>query len=404
MHCHLADGIVLATMAPRPSAAERRQVDAWCEEVCAAAVRPIGGADESVLVGRLLHDRRVDLTTARRLADAARVRLSEMSGARVVQTAAIFGHGQEGRVAAIVRGLLSGGTVHASAADRIPLVALSRVVGAILAPDETQACDDWLEEREMIAILSDALSSTSGTEGPPTQLIIDMQEFARGFSAIDPPAFDPPVPVVIPPRPERPHDIANQLVDVLQSGQVKHGNRWTRQLEEQIAERLDLPSGQRLVVTNSGTSALRLAVAQIGDDRPRAAIVPAFTFAATGEFLTQLGYSLIFCDIDARTWTLDPESVRRVLRSTEVDLVVSVDALGNPANYDDLISVCDAAGVELVADSAPALGARYRGAAVGTQTRRHAFHSASRRSSRLVVAVDFLCVRRRRVWIALTTG
>jgi dTDP-4-amino-4,6-dideoxygalactose transaminase len=54
-------------------------------------------------------------------------------------------------------------------------------------------------------------------------------------------------------------------------------------------------------------------------------------------------------------------------------LVVSVDALGHPADYPVLTRLCGDAGIPLLADSAPALGAYTGGVPVGTQADAHTF-------------------------------
>jgi len=120
---------------------------------------------------------------------------------------------------------------------------------------------------------------------------------------------------------------------------------------------------------------LRLAtVAVAGPPRPGAvAVLPAFTFPATGELLLQLGFRLRFCDVRPDTWTLDPDRLRAALAPGDVQVVLAVDALGAPADYTALTAICRSAGVPLVADSAPSVAARHQGAPVGTQADAHAF-------------------------------
>lgn len=86
-----------------------------------------------------------------------------------------------------------------------------------------------------------------------------------------------------------------------------------------------------------------------------------------------MGYELVFVDVDSETWTMDPGSLERALGACRADVVVSVDALGNPAPYRELSAICRDAGVPLIADSAPSIGARYGGQPVGNQVPVHAF-------------------------------
>jgi len=190
--------------------------------------------------------------------------------------------------------------------------------------------------------------------------------------------FDPPLQVVIPPRPRNAGVLGPRLLEILDSGNYKFGHRWTVELTERVAALLGLGPDRELLPTVSGTAALRLAAVTLRASypvkgRPATAVLPSFTFAATGEFLRQLGYELLFCDVDPRTWTMDPEELALILRNYPVDLVVCVDALGNPADYTALAALCRDAGVSLLADSASALGARHRAVPVGTQADAHAF-------------------------------
>ncbi len=168
--------------------------------------------------------------------------------------------------------------------------------------------------------------------------------------------FEPPLRVVIPPRPRNPVRLGQRLLEILDSGNYKSGNRWTSELSERLAGLLGIGADRELILTVSGTAALRLAAVTLRRNHPHKghepiAVLPSFTFPATGEFLRQLGYELIFCDVDAATWNMSPEALARVLSRYPVDLVVCVDALGNPADYTTLTGLCRDAGVPLVADS-----------------------------------------------------
>ena len=188
-------------------------------------------------------------------------------------------------------------------------------------------------------------------------------------------SMDPPLRVAPPPRPFRPDVVADRQQQALWDGCLKYGNRWTHRLERMLDEVLDLGPDRRVVVTTSGTDALRLAVAAVAPaPAPGAtAILPSFTFPATAEVLVQLGYALRFVDVDASGWTLDPGALDRALGRARADVVVAVDTMGNPARYEELLAVCARHRVPLVADSAAALGSLYRGRPVGTQAAAHAF-------------------------------
>jgi dTDP-4-amino-4,6-dideoxygalactose transaminase/nucleoside-diphosphate-sugar epimerase len=190
------------------------------------------------------------------------------------------------------------------------------------------------------------------------------------------PLFSPPVEVLVPPRSERPDEVADRQQEVLWRGRVRHGLRWSATLADELRSHLELSGEQELLLTTSGTEALRLAIA--GTVGPACAgdvaLAPSFTFPATAEVLVQLGYSIRFVDVDEPHWTLDPAEVEAALaEEPAARLVLTVDTFGNPCDYASLNAACDRFGAVLVADSAAALGSRRGGRPLATQAAAHAY-------------------------------
>jgi dTDP-4-amino-4,6-dideoxygalactose transaminase len=233
--------------------------------------------------------------------------------------------------------------------------------------------------RVVPAPASDSCGVVDGTRlrallGPLEDVRDGLGAAVRSFAGDPGPMFRPPLSVVVPPRPEHPDLVSDRIAGALWSGLVRDGP-WSAALADALATRLGLGDDRRLVLTNSGTNALRLAVTAVAGP-PRAgdvAVCPAYTFHATPEVLRQLGWTVRFVDVDPCSWNLAPTRLAEALRDPAVRLVVSVDALGNPCDYDALSAVCGRTAVPLVADSAAALGSRYAGDPVGTQAQAHAF-------------------------------
>jgi dTDP-4-amino-4,6-dideoxygalactose transaminase/nucleoside-diphosphate-sugar epimerase len=205
-----------------------------------------------------------------------------------------------------------------------------------------------------------------------------LAEALKAILADDGPVAHPAIPVVVPPRPVQPRQVAARQAAVLWSGAVKHGQEWSRELEVRLGAVLRLPEDRRALATTSGTDALRIACGALVGPATRqpergVAVLPAFTFPATAEVLLQLGYRLRYADVDDATWTLDPDSVAQCLAPGDVAVVVAVDTFGHPFDDEALIPLCRSAGVPLVADSAAALGSMVDGRPVGSQADAHAF-------------------------------
>jgi dTDP-4-amino-4,6-dideoxygalactose transaminase len=249
-----------------------------------------------------------------------------------------------------------------------------------LIPDPGQAFDPGPASgpRRFRRLLEAARGPKTSDELEATAEQVYRARLRRQIPAAEPDALSPPVPVVIPPRPEHPDEVAGRMAAALSSGLLKHGGPWTTRLTDTLGSALDLPAGRSLLLTASGSAALRLAVVALaGHGRParpgQVAVLPSYTFAATGEILSQLGYRLRFYDIDPHTWTGDPVSARRALAAGDAALLLTVDALGNPVDYPALRALAREFAVPLIADSAPALGARSAGVPVGSQADAHVF-------------------------------
>jgi dTDP-4-amino-4,6-dideoxygalactose transaminase len=119
------------------------------------------------------------------------------------------------------------------------------------------------------------------------------------------------------------------------------------------------------LATNSGTSALHIALAAAGVGPGDEVIVPALSFIATAQAVLHQGATPVFADVDPTTYNLDPVDVaRRVTPRTRA--IVPVHLHGLPADMDALTDLARRHGLTVVEDAAQAHGATYKGRAVGT--------------------------------------
>ena len=136
------------------------------------------------------------------------------------------------------------------------------------------------------------------------------------------------------------------------------------ELEAKLSEFGKMP---HTVACGSGTDALAMPLMAWGLRPGDAVFCPAFTFAATGEVVAWLGASPVFCDIDAKTFCMDPHSLERAINDvlTEGKLrpraVIAVDLFGHIADYEPIRKLCDAHGMHLIADAAQGFGSTRNG-------------------------------------------
>ncbi len=124
--------------------------------------------------------------------------------------------------------------------------------------------------------------------------------------------------------------------------------------------------GARFAVgVGSGTEALHLSLLACGVGPGDEVVTVAHTAVPTVSAITLTGATPVLVDIDARTYTMDPEKLdARITARTKV--VLPVHLYGHPADMDSIVAVARQHELMVVEDVAQAAGAEYQGRKVGT--------------------------------------
>ncbi len=145
-----------------------------------------------------------------------------------------------------------------------------------------------------------------------------------------------------------------------------------KELEKRIASYL---GAKHCVGVSSGTEALvlslrALAIKLTGKeyfDRTDEIITTPFTFTATGDAILRAGATPVFVDIDPATYNIDPEEIRKYLKtSSKVVGVIPVHLYGRPCEMDAIMEIAKGRGLFVVEDVAQAFGAAWKGKKTGT--------------------------------------
>ncbi|MBS1679758.1 MAG: DegT/DnrJ/EryC1/StrS family aminotransferase [Actinobacteria bacterium] len=135
-----------------------------------------------------------------------------------------------------------------------------------------------------------------------------------------------------------------------------------RALQEEYAEYC----GVRYCHTvNSGTAALHCAIVASGVGPGDEVIVPAYTMGASAHAVLHAGATPVFCDIDPRTYTLDPALAERLV-SHRTKAIMPVHIGGLMADMDAFTAMAARHDLALIEDFAQAHGATYDGHKAGT--------------------------------------
>jgi len=115
---------------------------------------------------------------------------------------------------------------------------------------------------------------------------------------------------------------------------------------------------------SSGTAPLHVAALAAGFGPGDEVIVPPFTFIASAWGAAYTGAKLVFADIEAGTYNLDPAAVAAAITPRTKGIVV-VHLFGLPARLDEIMAIARRHGLFVIEDCAQAVGARYKGTPVG---------------------------------------
>ncbi|MBA3534487.1 MAG: UDP-4-amino-4,6-dideoxy-N-acetyl-beta-L-altrosamine transaminase [Ardenticatenales bacterium] len=151
------------------------------------------------------------------------------------------------------------------------------------------------------------------------------------------------------------------VTEVLQSDWLTTGPK-VAEFERAVA---DFVGAREAVAVSNGTAALHAAIYALGIGPGDEVIVPPMTFAASANAVIYQGGTPVFADVEADTLLLDPAQVEAKI-TPRTRAIVAVDYAGQPCDYDALSIIAAKHDLAILADSCHALGARYRGAAVGT--------------------------------------
>jgi aminotransferase in exopolysaccharide biosynthesis len=167
--------------------------------------------------------------------------------------------------------------------------------------------------------------------------------------------------------------------DAIESTYVSSVGEYVDRFEKNVS---DYTKSVGAVATVNGTAALHVSLLMAGVTSQDLVITQALTFVGTVNAITYTGASLIFLDVDKKTFGLsdvalaswleefafidDKHLCRLKVDGRVVRACVPVHIFGHPAKIDLIYDICKKWGINLVEDSAESLGSLYKGKHTGT--------------------------------------
>jgi len=167
-----------------------------------------------------------------------------------------------------------------------------------------------------------------------------------------------------------------EVMDVLNTGvlfrfnhDAQRQDHWkAKDFEAEVAKFCGAKYG---LAVSSGSTAVSTMLAACGVGYGDEVIVPPFTYIATIEAVMLAGALPVFAEIDD-TLCMSAEGIRAVI-SPRTKAVLLVHMCGAAADLDGILALCKEKNIQLIEDSAQALGGSYKGKMLGTFGRMGSF-------------------------------
>ena len=139
-----------------------------------------------------------------------------------------------------------------------------------------------------------------------------------------------------------------------------HGE-YVKKFEEEFAQYIGV---KHAIAVNTGTAALHIAIAALDIGPGDEVIVPPFTFIASASSILHNNAIPIFADIDDKSYTLDPNSVREKI-TDKTKAIIPVHLAGIGADTKALAEIAEKKGLFIIEDAAQSIGTKCYNKKVG---------------------------------------
>lgn len=171
------------------------------------------------------------------------------------------------------------------------------------------------------------------------------------------------LPLVKPYMPPR-DELMPEIENILYSGYIAEGEAaWN--FEDGLKELLGNPN---TLAVQSGTAALHLALLSLNIGPGDEVISTPMTSEPTNTTIAITGAKVVWADVDPNTGLLDPKSVREKI-TEKTKAIMLVHYAGMVCDMDEFNKISEKTGIPIIEDAAHALGAKYQGKVIGSNSR-----------------------------------
>lgn len=155
-------------------------------------------------------------------------------------------------------------------------------------------------------------------------------------------------------------DDIQAVIDTLRSPNLTQGPKIV-EFEQAVADYVGV---KYAVAFSNGTAALHGACYAAGIGEGDEVITSPITFAASANCVRYVGGTVVFADIDAQTYNIDPQQIRANI-TDKTKAIIPVDFTGQPVDIDEIMDIANEHNLTVIEDGAHSLGATYKDRKVG---------------------------------------
>ncbi|MCI0696006.1 DegT/DnrJ/EryC1/StrS family aminotransferase [candidate division KSB1 bacterium] len=148
--------------------------------------------------------------------------------------------------------------------------------------------------------------------------------------------------------------LQNVLNDILKSGMLSNFAKYTKKLENQLRETLEV---KHALTVSNGTTGLEILLSTLPKDTE--VLVPSYTFPSVVHAISLAHLKPKFVDIDRETCNISLQDVKLKINRNTTSAILAVNVFGNPCQIKELEDIAKQYQVRLFFDSAAAIGSKY---------------------------------------------
>ncbi len=149
-------------------------------------------------------------------------------------------------------------------------------------------------------------------------------------------------------------EVDKAIIDVIENTAFING----KAVQEFATDLSNYLGSKHVIPCANGTDALQIAMMALGLQPGDEVITPSFTYIATTEVVALLRLTPVFIEVDAKTFCMDIDALRRAI-TPKTKAIVPVHLYGHAAQMEEIMQIANEHNLFVIEDNAQAIGGDY---------------------------------------------